>query len=71
MTEELSQYLVSLEHERERDFQALCLYTIKPGTPEWEEHMVQHMSKEQTAALWKHVVRLGAFSHTPESSGVT
>lgn len=62
MTEEFSQYLVSLKHGRERDFQAPCPYPTKPGTPEWEEHMVQHTSKEQTTALWKHIVRLGAFT---------
>lgn len=61
--------MVSLEHEK--DFQALCPYTTKPGTPEWEEHMVQHMSKEQTAALWKHAAHSGASRHTSESCGVT
>lgn len=40
MTEELSQYLVSLEQGREKDFQALCPYATRPGTPEWKEHMV-------------------------------
>lgn len=71
MTEELSQYLVSLEDGRERDLQAPCPYTTKPGTPDLEKHMVQHTSKEQTAALWKHVVRLGSFTVFPESSGIT
>lgn len=40
MTEELSQYLVSLEQGREEDLQALCPYTTKQGTPELKEHMV-------------------------------
>lgn len=50
--------------ERKEIFKPFARTQHKPGTPEWEEHMVQHMSKEQTAALWKHVVHSGASRHT-------
>lgn len=40
MTEELSQYLVSLEQGREEDLEALYSYTTNPGTPELKAHMV-------------------------------